>query len=297
MKIKDIKVDDILYDMTGKTYVVRKIYRYFAAEIEYDGKTTKMYPQFIDPLMSKKAYQEYKIQKELRIKKQQEERLKLAEKEKLLRKQKLEQEKIQEAKDKETLLILLEKFGFVGFLHTANFNNFVNIYKSNLLKSRNQLLNEGFKFVDNAETSVLEHTNENIKSKVRFYYRPITPTNYSAYMWHNQKNPVMLIFDKNLIFEEDVSFCDGCAGSSSTTETKKAKNALNFNWEEIFSTGPFNNDDFIKKNHRNAEFLTASPVSVNKATKICFRNYEDYVKACKLFGQDSRFKYNPKLFC
>ena len=209
---------------------------------------------------------------------------------------KSEQKKTEELNARKNLLTLWKSLGFIGFLHTANFDNFVSIYKSNFLKSRNQLLSEGFVFKDNAETGVLEKTYYSIKSKVRFYYRPITPTNISAFMWHNQKNPVMIVFDENLIFDNDVLFCDGCAGSKLTTITKTAKNAMSFNWQVIFEKGPFNSNDAIVKNHRNAEFLISSPLNIQKATKFYFRNFKDYIQACQMFGKDPRFELKPKLF-
>lgn len=212
------------------------------------------------------------------------------------KRQRLEIERIQEHNNRRYLLDLWKNHDFLGFLHTTNFENFVNIYKTKFLKSRNQLISEGFVFEDNAESTVLEKTLESVKSKVRFYYRPITPTNISAYLWHNQKNPVLIVFDENLIFEREVLFCDGCAGSNLTTSTKTAKDALRFNWKEIFSIGPFNTDDFVLKNHRNAEFLINSPISLERAIKFYFRNCKDYVNACELFGGDVRFEHNPKMF-
>ena len=206
------------------------------------------------------------------------------------------EQKIEENKYREILLKLLESLGFKGFLHTTNFKNFINIYNSGFLKSRNQLLAEGYKFEDNAERFVIGKTSESVKSRVRFYYRQLTPTNYSAYMWHNQKNPVMLVFDKKLIFYDDVLFYDGCAGSSLSKNTRNAKEAIKFNWKGIFSTGPFKVGDYVLKNHRNAEFLTSSPIFIGNAIKIYFRNYMDYVNACELFGSDYRFEYNPKMF-
>ena len=214
----------------------------------------------------------------------------------LIRKRNLVIKQIQERKNRTALLNLWKNFNFIGFLHTTNFSNFINIYKSNFLKSRNQLISENIIFEDNAETSVLEKTWDPIKSNVRLYYRPITPTNISAFISHNQKNPVLIVFDECLLFENDIIFCDGCAGSHLTKSVKTAKKALSYDWEKIFSIGPFDRNDLILKNHRNAEFLITSPVSLENATKFYFRNYKDYIKACELLGNDIRFEHNPKLF-
>lgn len=234
----------------------------------------------------------YNDYKKIDPQKLKEERLKKQE-EKLRRIQLKEQK---EYSDRKELLKLWKSYGFIGFLHTADLKNFILIYKSKFLKSRKQLIKEGINFIDNAEEGVIEKTSETIKYMVRFYYRPITPTNISAYISHNQKNPVLIVFDENIIFDKSVTFCDGCAGSNLTSRTKEAEDALLYDWKEIFSGGAFNSCDFILKNHRNAEFLIKSPLSLEYATKFYFKNYMDYVNACKLFGNDDRFEYNPKLF-
>ena len=208
----------------------------------------------------------------------------------------LRYEKMEEPEAKDELLNIWGKLGFMGFLHTTNFDNFIKIYKSEFLKSRNQLTAEGISFEDNAEFGVLENTQDIIKTKVRFYYRPITPTNISAFYNHNQTNPVLMAFDKGLIFNEDVMFCNGCAGNGSTKIVKTAKEALMFNWKEIFDKGPYDSWDNIAKNYRNAEFLVNSPISIEKAIKFYFQNEADFNKACELLGQDVRFEYNPELF-
>lgn len=75
-----------------------------------------------------------------------------------------------------------------------------------MLKSRNQLKNEGLVFEDNAELSVLSHTDELTKSKVRLYYRCKTPTNISAFKKHNQQRPVMIVFTEDLLLDTNLIF-------------------------------------------------------------------------------------------
>lgn len=204
----------------------------------------------------------------------------------------------EELESRKDLLSVWKKYGFIGFLHTANFDNFIDIYKSKLLKSRNQLKKEGSVFVDNAELSVLSHTDELIKSKVRLYYRWKTPTNMSAYLNHYQKRPVMIVFKEDIVFDKNIIFCDGGAGTSATKKTKIANEALSFNWKEIFASGPYNDDNnnATEKNHRNAEVLIKSPLSLENAIKFYFRNKVDYNQACKILGKDARFEYAPSYF-
>lgn len=208
-----------------------------------------------------------------------------------------EQKLAKEKESRKSLLKLLKGKGFIGFLRTDNFDNFINIYKSGYLKSRYQVLDGNIQFVDNADPDVIVHTPNFIQKQVRFYIRYKTPTNYGAWYYYRQRNPVMMVFDENLIFDENAIFCDGNAMASLTKQTKDANFALeNYNWDEIFSFGSFNSDDLIMKNHRNAEFLLPKQVSIKLVKNIYFKYESDLNKAIALLGNDTRFEYNPKIF-
>ena len=206
-----------------------------------------------------------------------------------------ERQKREELQDKNEILDIMKSYGFEGFCHTANLNNFINIYKSGFLKSRYLLESEGYKFEDNAESSVIEKTSDFIKKKVRFYYRSITPTNISAYINHNQKHPVLMVFDESLIYE-DCMFTDGCPVSILTKIGPKLKYVKSFNWKEIFERGPFDACNMATRNYRNAEFLIKDKVSISKAKTIYFKSKEDMDFAIKKLGNDDRFMVNENKF-
>lgn len=208
-----------------------------------------------------------------------------------------EQRLAKENESRKSLLKLLKGKGFIGFLRTDNFDNFINIYKSGYLKSRYLVLEDNIQFMDNADPEVIAHTSDFIKKHVRFYFRYQTPTNYGACYYYGQRNPVMMVFDENLIFDENAIIFDGNAMASYTRQTKDANFALeNYNWDEIFSFGPFNPVDLIMKNHRNAEFLLPDQISIKLVKNIYFKYQSDLNKAVALFGNDTRFEYNPKIF-
>ena len=77
-----------------------------------------------------------------------------------------------------------------------------------------------------------------------------------------------------------------------------AKEALSFNWKEIFASCSYNDDNnnATERNHRNAEVLINSPLSLENAIKFYFRNKDDYNQACKILGKDARFEYAPSYF-
>lgn len=198
---------------------------------------------------------------------------------------------------RKSMLEMMKPKGFIGFLRTENFDNFIKIYKSGFLRSRNSVLEENIDFTDNADPEIIAETSDFIKRHVRFYFRCKTPTNYGAYYHFGQTNPVMMVFDSNLIYDEEAIFCDGNAKANMTIKTKSAEVALEkFNWKEIFDFGPFNADDFIAKNRRNAEFLLPDKVSIEHVKCILFKFKKDMDKAIELLGNDKRFQYDPYIF-
>ena len=187
-----------------------------------------------------------------------------------------------EIQDRKLLLGVMNKHCFKGFFHTTNFDNFVKIYDSNILGSRKYVLENRINFTDNANKSVLENTNPRVFEYVRFYYREKTPTNYSAYLNYHQESPVILLFSKNILFHRGVLFCDGNAGAWGSYMITKAKYALEFEWDSIFS--------------HNAEFLYYDHISLEFVEKFYFRNKVDYEKAIEKFGENDKFELRRDLF-
>ncbi len=263
---------------------------------------------FLQMKREKKLKEETVIQEN--IKKEQERQAEIKQKEEqlareIIQKRKEKEEKIryekelkeQEDKQKRTqLLEMLESFGFEGFLHTTNFDNFIKIYTTNEIKSRLQLEKENIKFSDNANKEIIDTTLPFIKNKVRCYYRSKTPTNYGAALEFEQDRPVILVLDKQLIYDKEAFFTNMNAASSLSCRTKNIETALEFNWEEIFKKGPHSSLDYMAKKYRNAEFLLPSPVSMLKVEKIIFKFNEDKDKAIEEFGKDIRFEHNPNMF-
>lgn|SRR5574341_319591 len=62
--------------------------------------------------------------------------------------------------------------------HFTDLRNAVNILECGRIYSRNRLNELGIQFVDGASPEMIERTSEADKSKVRFFFRPRTPTQY-----------------------------------------------------------------------------------------------------------------------
>ena len=102
---------------------------------------------------------------------------------------------IQECVDRYYLLKELHKRGFVGFLHTTDFDNFKSIYETGKMMPRSVLEKKNIKFKDCALTEIIHNTGADVKSSNRFYYRHNTPTNYKAFNDCKQTRPVIFVLN------------------------------------------------------------------------------------------------------
>lgn len=185
------------------------------------------------------------------------------------------------------LIKKLKFYGFKGFVHTTEIDNFKSIIKSGFLFSRNTLKNNNVKFVDKAIKDIINNTSYFIKSCCRFYYAEGTPTNYRA----NYTQPVILIFSDALIedFEDKIYFTHKNAACSDVEITSSLRDAYNFDWEGIFERGYYSKSKFYNKetgispnDHikqiRNAEFLVKDNVPISYIKEIIVFNEEDYAR-------------------
>lgn len=206
---------------------------------------------------------------------------------------------------KEKLVGVFKKYGFEGFLHTTELENFRLIVKSKKLKSRTELESNGTIFNDRANQEVIDYTNEHIKNNCRFYYYFKTPTNFRA----NYSRPVIMVFDESIIFsDKTMFFYNGNAASKRSSYTSDAAEALNYDWEGIFERGAIN----LSKNYnaydsdspskittaRNAEFLCESPILISNIKIVYFKDLKDLNEAKAFCPEElcKKFKYDRSKF-
>ena len=218
---------------------------------------------------------------------------------------------LQECIDRYRLLEFMKKRGFIGFLHTTNFENFKSIFASKRLLSRNKLESLGISFDDRAESDIILGTEEKVKDCNRFYFRTKTPTNYSAMRYKGQKNPVIFALKKEFIYDKSAIFYDGNARAELSVSTKSALVAQTFfNWNCIFTDViPYESDEterFLKEENcsvyefkriKNAEVLFKNELPLELFDKIYFRTVQDYQNAVNFFGEEERFDYDHNMFC
>ena len=214
--------------------------------------------------------------------------------------------------DREVLLSVWEEHGFEGFHHYTDFKNFIQIMREKKLYSRGKAQEKGLLLTDAAENSVIAKTENFVKNMVRFYYKEDTPTlyrnegirhgddfnrdEYSAHM----PIPVLLLFEKELIFEPNIYISNGGCGSGHTKRTNKCEEALSYDWDEIFKRGPYGNVPYEVhkeiKNKRNAEFLFPEAISIDRLNAIVFRCEADKKHAEFILGENNLFQVNPNKF-
>ena len=147
--------------------------------------------------------------------------------------------------------------------HFSNLDNAVSIVSSGVLYSRNKATIMDLMKNENASRQVIDITSEDIKTKARFYFRPLTPTQYHTegfkheklrYNGSNMPVPIFLVFDlEKLLSTPGVLFSETSQAGHGSLEMNgiEAFEALDF--EKIYSNGYYEDPDI--KSYRHAEIL------------------------------------------
>ena len=185
-------------------------------------------------------------------------------------------------------LISISDNRFEGFVHETTIDNLMSMIEDKCLYSREYLMEHEKKFDSIANEGVLNLTSYHVKSHVRFYFRPCTPTYY-----HFEKkcgnNVVCLIFDKDLAMVKDASISIGNACNDNRYHfneyvTKEFNETF---WRKVFDfSGAYHVDNYCyggdsngywtvsNKNERHTELLVPDEVSLSYLKKIVFKNEE-----------------------
>ena len=213
--------------------------------------------------------------------------------------------------------LLKTEYGFNGFYHYTDYQNFRSIIQSGYLSSRNEAPKN---FSDAADWEALTRSPEWIHDQVRLFYFPKTP-----FLYRNEgikpkgtsphmPRPVALVFDEKIAYIDGVKYLDGSAINITEEErhqtqiTKDAKDALGFNWNLITYRGHipkswnniievFGERDGAKiTNCNNAEMILPGRLSLNYLKEIAFRSAADYKQAIAQFGKNPLFTIDDSVF-
>lgn len=171
--------------------------------------------------------------------------------------------------------------------HYTDISNAVEILLSGMLYSRNIALKAELMHNDNASRQVIDCTKSDVTDYVRFYFRPLTPTQYynegfkhKDIRYENDANanvpvPIFFVFNldrllhcPNVYFSEQSLAGNGCERLSTVDEF------ASLDFAKIYSYGV--SDDKEIKKYRHAEIITAEKYNIDESLLyvICRNNLE-----------------------
>ena len=175
------------------------------------------------------------------------------------------------------------KFAF----HYTDVTNAVGILSSGYLYSRADAAHLGMMKNDNASRQVIDMTNSNVISKVRFYFRPLTPTQYynegykhPLLRYDQDENanvpvPVFLLFDLDkLLSLPGVEFSEKSQAGYGTRTYSGVDAFSKLNFDYIYDN-TFENFDTTKQ-YRHAEIVHQNSLAIESCISniLCRNNLE-----------------------
>lgn len=136
--------------------------------------------------------------------------------------------------------------------HYTDISNAVNILETGMLYSRSRAEKLGVMYNDNASQQVISNTSQKTTSYVRFYFRPLTPTQfYNEGYKHcdlrfngdvkaNVPVPVFFFFDLNqLLSDPKTLFSEGSEAGAGSPVLKGEERFSDLNFKMIYKYGPY----------------------------------------------------------
>ncbi len=188
--------------------------------------------------------------------------------------------------------------------HYTDLHNVIPILREGFLYSRNYMESINYSWNDIASTDVLSGTPKNVVDRVRFYFRPRTPTQYhiegiKSIPDLNQDTfnvqcqiPVFFIFDiVNILSRTASEFSDGNLGSLRTATFSNPEHLYNLPWRNIYHDSfldPYIVREIIR--NRCAEITVPEKIDLNGLQEIYCRSEAE--KETLLFY----LSQNPELY-
>lgn len=175
------------------------------------------------------------------------------------------------------------KFAF----HYTDVTNAANILSEGFLYSRAIATQQKIMQNDNASRQVIDMTNPEIASMVRFYFRPLTPTQYynegykhPSLRYDGDENantpvPIFFLFDlEKVLMQDKVYFSEKSQAGHGSTLLSGADEFSRLNFDAIYSQGFENFEEY--KPYRHAEIVHSGsfPIDPCLNTILCRNNVE-----------------------
>lgn len=191
--------------------------------------------------------------------------------------------------------------------HYTDILNAVEILKSEKLLCRTELENTGKMPVDNASRAIISTTETDVKSYVRLYFRPKTPTQYNneGIRPINEQSleshcpvPIFFLFDsKKILTKIDCQFAEGNLAKLGIQGFRStAEELASFDFRKIFHQGVFNRterDNIILS--RNAEVVIPNELDLSALKFIVCRSPAEKESLLYLLPKNIVSKWGSKI--
>lgn len=185
--------------------------------------------------------------------------------------------------------------------HYTDVTNAVSILKEGFLYSRFDASDRAIMANDNASSQVIDMTSLGVTSKVRFYFRPLTPTQFHnegykhsllRYCHDSNANvpvPVFFLFDlTSLLAMKEICFSEKSLAGGGGTIRQGLEAFSNLNFTQIYKSGPMQDTEEEKK-YRQAEILYPGAFDIRASLKhIYCRNEVERETLLNLLLRDDR---------
>lgn len=185
--------------------------------------------------------------------------------------------------------------------HFTALENAISILKSGVLYSRIKAEQNSLMHSENASRAVISTTDFEVLSYVRFYFRPLTPTQYyNEGFKHSQLRldsqgsnisiPIFFVFKLNFLLSDNKTVFSGKSKAGHNDEVLAGANEFaNLNFEQIYANG-YMTDPEGEKKYRQAEILYPDAYKIDDSLEVilCRSEVERNTLLKKLKEEDSK---------
>ena len=172
--------------------------------------------------------------------------------------------------------------------HYTDISNAISIMRTGYLFSRVDATRNGIMNNDNASRQVIDMTYSGANSYVRFYYRPLTPTQYhnegykhpklrySQDAYANVPVPIFFVFDlEKLLSTPGTMFSEKTLAGGGEKLKSGPEEFVKLNFQQIYKNGPMDNIDEEKK-YRQAEIVFPGQYEISHSLRaiVCRNDVE-----------------------
>ena len=191
--------------------------------------------------------------------------------------------------------------------HYTDISNAISIIQQETLYSRLYAEEEHLMKNDNASYQVIDMTATNAQSFVRFYFRPLTPTQYYNEGYKhpdlrydsdiNANVPVPVFFAFNLeqmLRDPKVKFSETSQAGSGSTMLSGEKSFKKLPFDKIYSDG-YAEDDVLKFRHAELLYPTSYRITESLEAILCRNEFEQSMLLSMLRKENAKlfYKYKP----